>query len=105
MTASAARTRIFRVRRHGVRFQGQPLYDRLWGAGFLPSRYQGVRFRSGADPVLYLDPKGFHRDDRRRFLDDLGKLNEMHRQSMPTQSPPASRNTRWPSGCRPRCRS
>ncbi|MCB1019214.1 MAG: DUF1501 domain-containing protein [Acidobacteria bacterium] len=61
--------------------KGQPLYDRLWGAGFLPSRYQGVRFRSGADPVLYLsNPQGFHRDDRRRFLDDLGKLNEMHRE-------------------------
>ncbi len=61
--------------------KGQPLYDRLWGAGFLPSRYQGVKFRSGADPVLYLsDPKGFSREDRRRFLDDLGKLNEMQLQ-------------------------
>jgi hypothetical protein len=58
--------------------KGQPLYDRLWGAGFLPSRYQGVKFRSGADPVLYLsNPKGFDRNDRRRFLDDLAKLNEM----------------------------
>jgi hypothetical protein len=57
---------------------GQPLYDRLWGSGFLPSRYQGVKFRSGNDPVLYLsNPQGFGRDDRRRFLDDLGKLNEM----------------------------
>ena len=33
---------------------GQPLYDRLWGSGFLPSRYQGVKFRSSGDPVLYL---------------------------------------------------
>ena len=33
---------------------GQPLYDRLWGAGFLPSQYQGVKFRSAGDPVLYL---------------------------------------------------
>jgi hypothetical protein len=58
--------------------KGQPLYDRLWGAGFLPSRYQGVRFRSGNDPVLYLsNPRGFDRDDRRRFLDDLAELNEM----------------------------
>src|SRR5206468_10646927 len=32
----------------------QPLYSRLWGSGFLPSRYQGVQFRSGKDPVLYL---------------------------------------------------
>lgn len=58
--------------------KGQPLYDRLWGSGFLPSRYQGVKFRSASDPVLYLsDPKGFSREDRRRYLDDLAKLNEM----------------------------
>jgi hypothetical protein len=39
---------------------GQPLYGRLWGAGFLPSRYQGVKFRSVGSPVLYLtDPEGF----------------------------------------------
>src|ERR1051325_4463950 len=57
---------------------GQPLYDRLWGSAFLPSRYQGVKFRSVGDPVLYLsDPHGFNRDDRRAFLDSLGKLNQM----------------------------
>src|SRR5947207_583304 len=50
----------------------QPLYDRLWGSGFLPSRYQGVKFRSGGDPVLYLsNPKGVSRDTRRQMLDDL----------------------------------
>jgi hypothetical protein len=39
---------------------GQPLYDRLWGSGFLPSEYQGVKFRSEGDPVLYLsNPRGF----------------------------------------------
>ena len=39
---------------------GQPLYDRLWGSGFLPTRYQGVKFRSVGDPVLYLsNPQGF----------------------------------------------
>jgi hypothetical protein len=55
----------------------QPLYDRLWGSGFLPSRYQGVKFHNGADPVLYLsNPPGVDRDVRRRFLDDLGKLNQ-----------------------------
>ncbi len=55
----------------------QPLYDRLWGSGFLPTRYQGVKFRSGGDPVLYLsNPKGFSDGDRRRFIDDLGKLNQ-----------------------------
>ena len=62
--------------------KGQPLYDRLWGAGFLPTRYQGVKFRAGKDPVLYLsNPSGFHQDDRRRFLDDLAKLNEMKLES------------------------
>src|SRR5207244_12687296 len=49
---------------------GQPLYDRLWGSGFLPSRYQGVKFRSVGDPVLYLsNPSGFDGSDRRRFRD------------------------------------
>jgi hypothetical protein len=58
---------------------GQPLYDRLWGSGFLPSRYQGVKFRSVGDPVLYLsNPKGFELEDRRRYLDALGKLNQMN---------------------------
>ena len=57
---------------------GQPLYDRLWGSGFLPTRYQGVKFRSTGDPVLYLsDPDGVSRAARRRFLDDLGRLNSI----------------------------
>jgi hypothetical protein len=56
---------------------GQPLYDRLWGSGFLPSKYQGVKFRSVGDPVLYLsDPKGMTREDRRSYLDTLNQLNE-----------------------------
>ena len=61
---------------------GQPLYDRLWGSGFLPSRYQGVKFRSVGDPVLYLsNPSGFNRTDRRHFLDALDKLNQMNANS------------------------
>jgi hypothetical protein len=57
---------------------GQPLYDRLWGSGFLPSKYQGVKFRSVGDPVLYLsNPEGLSQTARRRFLDDLAKLNEL----------------------------
>jgi hypothetical protein len=56
---------------------GQPLYDRLWGSGFLPSRYQGVKFRSSGDPVLYLsNPAGFTGENRRTYLDALGELNE-----------------------------
>ena len=55
---------------------GQPLYDRLWGSGFLPSRYQGVKFRSVGDPVLYLtDPPSMERNDRREWLDAPGRLN------------------------------
>ena len=62
----------------GSAIAGQPLYDRLWGAGFLPTRYQGVKFRSVGDPVLYLsNPPGIDRNARRRFLDDLGKMNEL----------------------------
>ncbi len=56
----------------------QPLYDRLWGSGFLPTRYQGVKFRSVGDPVLYLsNPPGLDGKARRRFLDDLAQLNRM----------------------------
>ena len=55
-----------------------PLYARLWGSGFLPSNHQGVRFRSSGDPVLYLsNPEGVSRDDRRRMLNTLSKLNAM----------------------------
>ncbi|MCC6145577.1 MAG: DUF1501 domain-containing protein, partial [Candidatus Hydrogenedentes bacterium] len=54
----------------------QPLYDRLWGAGFLPSVYQGVNFRGTGDPVLYLsDPPGVDKDIRRKMLDDIAALN------------------------------
>ncbi|MGJ5818167.1 DUF1501 domain-containing protein [Paludibaculum fermentans] len=56
----------------------QPLFSRLWGSGFLPSNYQGVKFRASADPVLYLsDPKGITKQNRRSMLDAIGKLNEM----------------------------
>lgn len=56
----------------------QPLYDRLWGSGFLPTTYQGVKFRGQGDPVLYLaNPPGFDEETRRRTLDDLATLNQM----------------------------
>src|SRR5579872_858073 len=56
----------------------QPLFSRLWGSGFLPSNHQGVMFRAGSDPVLYLsDPPGIDKDTRRRMLDGLAKLNQM----------------------------
>ena len=57
---------------------GQPLYDRLWGSGFLPTKFQGIKFRSVGDPVLYLsNPQGINSNTRRRFLDDLSKLNQL----------------------------
>lgn len=60
----------------------QPIFSRLWGSGFLPSNHQGVRFRSGDDPVLYLsNPQGLERDDRRKMLDGLNKINAMAAQS------------------------
>jgi len=56
---------------------GQPLYSRLWGNGFLHSLHQGVQFRSGKDPVLYLnDPDGMDRKSRRNMLDHVAALNE-----------------------------
>ena len=57
----------------------QPLYDRLWGSGFLPSQYQGVKFHNGADPVLFLsNPPGISKDSRRGFLDDLSAMNQIN---------------------------
>jgi hypothetical protein len=65
------------VSRGTGRAAGQPLYSRLWGSGFLPSRYQGVKFRSGKDPVLYLPtPEGISDTTRRRMLDDIAELNK-----------------------------
>lgn len=56
----------------------QPIFSRLWGSGFIPSRHQGVRFRSGDDPVLYLsDPPGIDRESRRQILDGVGELNRI----------------------------
>ncbi|MDF1739314.1 MAG: DUF1501 domain-containing protein [Verrucomicrobiales bacterium] len=62
---------------------GQALYARLWGSGFLPSKYQGVQFRSGDDPVLYLNnPEGIDRELRRGMLDGLGDLNRQRLQEV-----------------------
>jgi hypothetical protein len=56
----------------------QGLLDRLWGSGFLPSKYQGVKLRSAGDAVLYLsDPPGINRDLRRQMLDGLARLNQL----------------------------
>ena len=56
---------------------GQPLYSRLWGSGFLDSRHQGVRFRAGEEPVLYLsNPDGVCQSRRRLVLDKINELNQ-----------------------------
>jgi len=58
---------------------GQPLYSRLWGNGFLHSLHQGVQFRSGKDPVLFLkDPSGIDKKARREMIDHIAELNQIH---------------------------
>ncbi|MBI3736051.1 DUF1501 domain-containing protein [Candidatus Sumerlaeota bacterium] len=60
----------------------QPLFARLWGAGFLPSQHQGVNLRSGADPVLYLsNPPGIDAGSRRLMLDGLSELNKIQEEA------------------------
>lgn len=67
----------------GKRQAMQPLFARLWGSGFLPSSHQGVRFRAGKDPVLFLsNPPGVSADRRRSLLDGLAALNRIHEQEM-----------------------
>src|SRR5258708_22770725 len=57
---------------------GQIFYGFYWGSGFLPSKFQGVKFRGSGEPVLYLsNPDGMNREVRRGLLDDLRSLNEM----------------------------
>ncbi len=59
--------------------QMQPLAARQWSAGFLPGRFQGVRFHSKGDPVLYLgNPPGTTREDQRGVIDAVNALNAQH---------------------------
>ncbi|MCY2981376.1 MAG: DUF1501 domain-containing protein [Planctomycetota bacterium] len=54
----------------------QALYNRMWGSGFLPTRFNGVALRGSGDPVLYLrNPEGVLSEDRRAMLDALNELN------------------------------
>ena len=56
----------------------QPLYSRLWGNGFLDSRYQGIQFRAGKEPILYMtNPDGPCGTGRRALLDKLNALNQL----------------------------
>jgi hypothetical protein len=66
------------VSRPSGKTNAQPLHERMWGSGFLPAKYQGVRFTPGKDPVLYLtNPAGITPARRRAMLDDLAELNHL----------------------------
>jgi hypothetical protein len=55
----------------------QALYSRLWGTGFLPSKYQGIAFQSVGDPVLFLsNPAGVNRPAREKMLDFVARINQ-----------------------------
>lgn len=61
----------------------QPLYDRLWGSGFLPTEHQGVKFRNSGDPVLYIsDPAGIDKSTRRDMLTDIASMNKLRLHTM-----------------------
>ncbi len=82
----------------------QPLHERMWGSGFLPAKYQGVRFSPGKDPVLFLsNPPGITADRRRAMLDDLNALNRITLEAF--QDPRRrleSISSRWRFACRRR---
>jgi hypothetical protein len=58
---------------------GQLFYDYYWGSGFLPSKFQGVKFSSTGAPVPYLNnPAGVSGKARRSLLDRIAELNQAH---------------------------
>ncbi len=60
------------------RKEAQALFNRLWGAGFLPSRHAGVALRRTGDPVLFLsNPDGVSPAVRRRTLEAIERINQM----------------------------
>ena len=88
---------------HGRGGQMQPIAARQWHSGFLPSRFQGVQFRSKGDAVLYLrDPDGVTRQQQRDVIDAVTASTGASRTGWTTpRSRAASASTRWRSGCRP----
>ena len=69
---------------------GQPLVSRFWGSGFLPSKFQGVRFRADDNPVLYLNnPQGIDPLIRRKMLD---RLNDLHQIQLENSDDPEIEN-------------
>jgi hypothetical protein len=62
--------------------QSQPIAARQWHSGFLPSRFQGVEFRSKGDPVLYVrSPKGVDDVRQRDLVEAVEKLNRLENES------------------------
>jgi len=58
--------------------QSQPIAARQWHSGFLPSRFQGVRFRSKGDPVLYVkNPNGVNRKQQSDIVNTVQELNQI----------------------------
>ena len=85
----------------------QPLYARLWGNGFLDSRYQGVKFAAGKDPVFYLtNPEGVSAAGRRDVARQAGRAQPraVRAANSTRRSSRGSRSTRWPTACRRACR-
>ena len=71
-------TYVAMISRPSGQGNAQPLHERMWGAGFLPARYQGVRFSPGKDPVLFLsNPPGITAASRRTMIDHISALNRL----------------------------
>jgi hypothetical protein len=63
--------------------QNQPIATRQWSSGFIPSKYQGVHFRSQGEPVLYLgSPAGVNAARQRDVIDSVDALNRIHQDSV-----------------------
>ncbi|MBI3855979.1 MAG: DUF1501 domain-containing protein [Planctomycetes bacterium] len=63
--------------------QNQPIATRQWSSGFIPSKYQGVHFRSQGEPVLYLgNPSGVTPGRQRDVIDSVDELNKLHQESV-----------------------
>ncbi len=63
--------------------QVQAISARLWSAGYLSGEHAGVSFRSGGDPILYINnPPGVPASVRRKTLDGLKALNELNFQQV-----------------------
>ena len=59
----------------------QPIASRQWGAGFLPSRFQGVEFNSTGDPVHYVrNPAGVPASLQSKLVNTVQQLDSQRNQ-------------------------